>query len=540
MLNSNPEKIVLTRVVFAQEARRELFAGLCTTAEAVMCTLGPKGKTVLIHKEGGTPIITKDGVTVSKSINLKDPLKRMGSEMIREAASRTNDIAGDGTTTATVLTYAMVKSGLKLLEAGYSAQDLCAGIDFATKNVLEHLKSSAKQLTTSEEISQVGTISANGDRTIGDLIAQAMDQVGRDGIITVEDAKGMSTSLEIVEGMQFDRGYLSPYFVTNSEKMNVVFQDAKVLLTDRKISTLKELIPILEKTMQNRMPLLIIADEVEGEALQGLVLNKLNASLQVVAIKSPGFGKHREELLNDISILTGAKLISPTTGIKLESITLQDLGTLKKVVVDAKGSTLVATGATKDSVEKHVKDLRFQMQDVTLSIEELTKLKVRIAKLASGVAVIKVGGATELEMIERKYRIEDALNATRAAADEGIVPGGGMALFNALETITEDQLVNLNQGVKAGVSIVSDACLAPLRRIVHNAGGSGDVVFNELARLKQVEPLLGYNAAKSSYENLIQAGVIDPVKVTKTALNNAASVASTFLNLDAVIVEEER
>lgn len=540
MLNSNPEKIVLTRVVFAQEARRELFAGLCTTAEAVMCTLGPKGKTVLIQKEGGTPIITKDGVTVSKSINLKDPLKRMGSEMIREAASRTNDIAGDGTTTATVLTYAMVKSGLKLLEAGYSAQDLCAGIDFATKNVLEHLKSSAKQLTTSEEISQVGTISANGDRNIGDLIAQAMDQVGRDGIITVEDAKGMSTSLEIVEGMQFDRGYLSPYFVTNSEKMNVVFQDAKVLLTDRKISTLKELIPILEKTMQNRMPLLIIADEVEGEALQGLVLNKLNASLQVVAIKSPGFGKHREELLNDISILTGAKLISPTTGIKLESITLQDLGTLKKVVVDAKGSTLVATGATKDSVEKHVKDLRFQMQDVTLSIEELTKLKVRIAKLASGVAVIKVGGATELEMIERKYRIEDALNATRAAADEGIVPGGGMALFNALETIAEDQLVNLNQGVKAGVSIVSDACLAPLRRIVHNAGGSGDVVFNELARLKQVEPLLGYNAAKSSYENLIHAGVIDPVKVTKTALNNAASVASTFLNLDAVIVEEER
>ena len=464
----------------------------------------------------------------------------MGSEMIREAASRTNDVAGDGTTTATVLTHAMVKSGLKLLEAGYSAQDLCTGIDFATKNILEHLKSSAKQLTTSEEISQVGTISANGDRNIGDLIAQAMDQVGRDGIITVEDAKGMSTSLEIVEGMQFDRGYLSPYFVTSSEKMNVVFQDAKVLLTDRKISTLKELIPILEKTMQNRIPLLIIADEVEGEALQGLVLNKLNASLQVVAIKSPGFGKHREELLNDISILTGAKLASPTTGIKLESITLQDLGTLKKVVVDAKGSTLVATGATKDSVEKHVKDLRFQMQDVTLSIEELTKLKVRVAKLASGVAVIKVGGATELEMIERKYRIEDALNATRSAADEGIVPGGGMALFNALETITEDRLVNLNQGVKAGVSIVSDACLAPLRRIVHNAGGSSDVVFNELARLKQVEPLLGYNAAKSSYENLIQAGVIDPVKVTKTALNNAASVASTFLNLDAVIVEEEQ
>lgn len=540
MLNSPQEKTALTKVVFAQEARKELFAGLSTTAEAVMCTLGPKGKTVLIQKNDSTPIITKDGVTVSKSINLKDPLRRMGSEMIREAASRTNDIAGDGTTTATVLTHAMVKSGLKLLEAGYSAQDLCFGIDLATKSVLQHLKASAKQLTTSEEISQVGTISANGDKNIGDLIAQAMEKVGRDGIITVEDAKGMTTSLEVVEGMQFDRGYLSPYFVTNSEKMNVAFQDAKVLLTDRKISTLKELIPILEKTMQNRVPLLIIADEVEGEALQGLVLNKLNANLQIVAIKAPGFGKHREELLSDISILTGAKLISPSTGTKLESITLQDLGSLKKVVVDARSSTLVATGATKEEVDKHVQNLRFQMQDVTLSGEELVKLKVRIAKLASGVAVIKVGGATELEMVERKYRIEDALNATRAAADEGIVPGGGMALFNALETITGDRIANLTQGVKAGASIVSDACLAPLRRIVHNAGGSGDVVFNELVRMRQGDSQLGYNAAKDAYENLIQAGVIDPVKVTKTALGNAASVAATFLNLDAVIVEEEQ
>lgn len=540
MMNVISEKQVITRVVFAQEARKELFAGLCMTAEAVMCTLGPKGKTVLIQKDGGTPIITKDGVTVSKSINLKDPLRRMGSEMIREAASRTNDIAGDGTTTATVLTHTMVKSGLKLLEAGYSAQDLCMGIDFATKSVLEHLRLNAKQLTTSEEISQVGTISANGDRNIGDLIAKAMDKVGHDGIITVDDAKGMSTSLEIVEGMQFDRGYLSPYFVTNSEKMNVAFQDVKVLLTDRKISTLKELIPILEKTMQNRTPLLVIADEVDGEALQGLVLNKLNANLQVVAIKAPGFGKHREELLTDIAILTGAKLISPSTGVKLESITLQDLGTLKKLVVDAKTSTLVATGATKDNIEKHVQDLRFQMQDVTLSIEELTKLKVRVAKLASGVAVIKVGGATELEMVERKYRIEDALNATRAATEEGIVPGGGMALFNALETIVDDRLSNLSQGVKAGVGIVRDACLAPLQRIVHNAGGSGDVVLNELAKLKQTKSQLGYNAALGTYENLIQAGVIDPVKVTKTALNNAASVASTFLNLDAVIVEEEQ
>lgn len=530
----------LTRVVFSQEARRELFAGLSTTAEAVMCTLGPKGKTVLIQKDGGTPIITKDGVTVSKSINLKDPLKRMGAELIREAASRTNDVAGDGTTTSTVLTHAMVKSGLKLLEAGYSAQDLCAGIELGTKSVLEQLKSSAKQLTTAEEIAQVGTISANGDRNIGDLIAKAMEQVGRDGIITVEDAKGMSTSLEVVEGMQFDRGYLSPYFVTNSEKMNVVFHDAKILLTDKKISSLKELIPLLEKTMQSRTPLLIVADEVEGEALQGLVLNKLNANLQVVAIKAPGFGRHREELLNDISILTGAKLISSSTGTKLESITLQDLGSLKKVVVDAKSSTLVATGSTKIAVEQHVEELRTQMQDLALTTEELTKLKVRVAKLSSGVAVVKVGGATELEMIERKYRIEDALNATRAAADEGIVSGGGMALYGAqkiLSEISSDE--ELSQGIKAGVSVVKDACLAPLFRIVQNAGGNGEVVFNELNRLKLAGGNIGYNAANGSYEDLISSGVIDPVKVTRTALKNAASVATTFLSLDAVIVEEK-
>lgn len=540
MLNNSQEKSdhQTTRVVFAQEARKELFSGLCTTAEAVMCTLGPKGKTVLIQNKSGSPIITKDGVTVSKSIILKDPLKRMGSEMIREAASRTNEVAGDGTTTATVLTHAMVKSGLKLLEAGYSAQDLCEGIDFATQKVLEHLKLNAKQLTTSEEVAQVGTISANGDKNIGDLIAQAMDKVGSDGIITVEDAKGMTTSLEIVEGMQFERGYLSPYFVTNSEKMNVVFHDAKILLTDKKISVLKDIIPILEKTMQSRTPLLIIADDVEGEALQGLVLNKLNANLQVVAIKTPGFGKHRDELLHDISILTGAKIISSSTGMKLETSTLADLGTLKKVVVDAKSCTLVSNGSSKSNIEKHVEELRFQMRDITLTTDEITKLRVRIAKLASGVAVIKVGGATELEMIERKYRIEDALNATKAAADEGIVAGGGMALLECLDQITGDKMSSLSQGVKAGVSIVSDACLAPLRRIVHNAGGSGDVVYNELLRIKKDNSGVGYNASNETYQNLILAGVIDPVKVTRTALQNAASVASTFLNLDAVIVEE--
>lgn len=534
MLNDTQGVPPLTRVVFSQEARKELFSGLSTTAEAVMCTLGPKGKTVLIQKNDNVPIITKDGVTVSKSINLKDPLKRMGSELIREAASRTNDIAGDGTTTATVLTHAMVKSGLKLLEAGYSAQDLSAGIEHATSKVLVHLTSTAKQLTSVEEIAQVGTISANGDRNIGDLIAAAMEKVGRDGIITVEDAKGMNTMLEVVEGMQFDRGYLSPYFVTNSEKMNIVFQDAKVLLTDKKISTLKELIPILEKTMHNRMPLLIIAEDVEGEALQGLVLNKLNANLQVVAIKAPGFGKHKEELLSDIALLTGAKLISSSTGLKIESAALQDLGSLKKVVIDAKSSTLVSNGTTKEAIEERIKELKFQLQDLALTTEDVSKLKIRMAKLSSGVAVIKVGGATELEMIERKYRIEDALNATRAAAEEGIVPGGGMALFRAASSL--DDKGELPESIKAGVSIVVDACLAPIKRIVHNAGGNGDVVINELNRQ---DAKLGYNAATSTYEDLITAGVIDPVKVTKTALKNASSVATTFLNLDAVIVEEE-
>jgi chaperonin GroEL len=528
----------LTRVVFAEEARRELFAGLTTTAEAVMCTLGPRGKTVLIQKNGCSPIITKDGVTVSKAVNLKDPLRRMGSELIREAANRTNEVAGDGTTTSTVLTHAMVKSGLKLLEAGFSAQSLCAGIDLGTKTVLKHLEESGRQLTTPEEISQVGTISANGDKNIGDLIASAMEKVGRDGIITVEDAKGMSTNLEIAEGMQLDRGYLSPYFVTNSEKMNVVFNDAKVLLTDRKLNSLKELVPVLEKTMQNRTPLLIIADEVEGEALQGLVLNKLNANLQVVAIKAPGYGKHRDELLNDIAVMTGAKLISPVTGVKLESISVQDLGSLKKVVVDAKSTTLVASGKTKQAIDTHVEDLRTQLRDVSATVDELTKLRIRIAKLSSGVAVVKVGGATELEMIERKYRIEDALNATRAAAEEGIVPGGGMALFGALESL-EGLETGLDQGIKAGLSIVKDACAAPLRRISHNAGKSGDVIFNELHRLRKVDPRVGYNAAKDAYEDLMVAGVLDPVKVTKTALKNAASVAVTFLNLDAVVVEED-
>jgi len=525
-----------TKVIFSSEARKSLFKGLEVVAEAVSCTLGPKGKTVLIQQNDQPPIVTKDGVTVSKSINLVPPVERMGAQLIREAASQTNDIAGDGTTTSTVLTYAMVKEGLKLLEAGFSAKELCEGIESGSKTVIELLKESSRQLTTSEEIAQIATISANGDRKIGELIAEAMDKVGHDGIITVEDAKGMNTSLELVEGMQIDRGYLSPYFVTSSEKMHASYSDAKVLLIENKLSTMRDLIPLLEKVMQARTPLLVIAEEVEGEALQGLVVNKLNANLPVVAIKSPGYGQHKEELLRDIAVLTGGKVVSASTGVKLSDMKLSDLGSLKKVVVDSKSTTLVAQPATKEATENHVAELKSQMQDITLTPDEMTKLRVRIAKLASGVALIKVGGATEQEMIERKYRIEDALHATRAAVEEGIVPGGGMALFNVWNSLTQNGKIT---EVPPGERIVLEACLAPIKRISENAGQSKDVILNELKKLKAENKDLGYNAASGEYVDMVSQGVIDPVKVTRTAMKNAASVATTFLSLDAVIVEDK-
>jgi len=525
-----------TRVVFASEARKSLFKGLEIAANAVTATLGPKGKCVLIQQEGESPIVTKDGVTVSKSIKLKNPIERMGAQLIREAASQTNDTAGDGTTTSTILTYAMVKSGLKLLEAGYDSKELCNGIEKGTIAILQILKDSAKQLTTTEEIAQIATISANGDRKIGEILAEAMEKVGYDGIISVEDAKGTTTSLDIVEGMQVDRGYLSPYFVTNSEKMNVTYDNARILLIDGKLSSMRDMLPLLEQIVQSRTPLLIIADEVEGEALQGLVVNRVNANLQVVAIKSPGYGQHKEELLKDMSILTGGKIVSASTGLKLSQAKISDLGILKRVVVDAKSSTLVSNGSTKESVDAHVAGLKSQMRDITLTVDELTKLRMRIAKLSSGVALIKVGGATEVEMSERKYRIEDALHATRAAVEEGIVPGGGMALFNAWQYFNDDSRINdLNPGEK----IVLDACLAPIKKIVDNAGGSKDVVVNELLKRKKNNKLLGYNAATDEYVNMIETGIVDPVKVSRTALKNAASVAATFLSLDAVIIEDD-
>ena len=528
------------------QARRELFKGLEIAAAAVSVTLGPKGKTVLIQRNGESPVVTKDGVTVIKSIKLKDPVQRMGAELIREAASQTNETAGDGTTTATVLTHVMVQEGLKLLEAGYPAKELCEGIERACSRVDGELKAASKQLTTSEEIAQVGTISANGDAKIGELIAQAMNKVGRDGIITVEDAKGMMTSLDVVEGMQFDRGYVSPYFVTNPDRMNAVYADARVLLTDKKLNNLRELVPILEKVVAARQPLLIIAEDIEGEALQGLVVNRVNNNLPIVAVKAPGYGKHRDELLADIAALTGAKLVSASTGTKLEQLTLGDLGTLKRAVVDAKSTTLVGSGATKVAVDLHVTNLRTQAEDVTLTGDEVTKLKMRIAKLASGVAIIRVGGATEVEMVERKYRIEDALNATRAAAEEGIVPGGGMALVNVYRALGGEGVDCMKNGVSdkntaAGASIVMKACLAPLGRIVSNAGKSPDVVLADLARNEVLSDIQyrGYDAVADKQVDMFDSGIIDPVKVTRTALKNAASVAITFLTLDAVVVEEE-
>lgn len=526
-----------TKVVFSNEARKLLFKGLETVAAAVSCTLGPKGRCVLIQQDGSSPIVTKDGVTVSKSINLKNPIERMGAQMIKEAASQTNDSAGDGTTTSTVLTHAMVKEGLKLLSAGYSAKELCDGIERGASTVLKLLDDTSKKLTTSEEITQIATISANGDRKIGELIAEAMTKVGHDGIVTVEEAKGTSTSLDIVEGMQIDRGYLSPYFVTSSEKMNADYSDAKVLLVDGKLNSMRDILPVLEKVSQSKTPLLIIADEVEGEALQGLVVNRVNGALPVVAIKSPGYGQHKEELLRDISVMTGGKIASPATGVKVSELKFSDLGNLKKVVVDAKCTTLVAGTATKESIDKHISDLKTQLQDITLTLDDLTKLKIRIAKLSSGVALIKVGGSTEMEMIERKHRIEDALHATRAALEEGIVPGGGIALFNVWHSLNKT-LENVD--IAPGERVVLNSCVAPIKKIVENAGQSKDVVVNELTKRKSDSfDMIGYDASSGEYVDLVDRGVIDPVKVTKTSLKNAASVAITFLSLDAVIVEDD-
>ncbi len=512
--------------------------GINIVAEAVGCTLGPRGKTVIIQQEGHSPLVTKDGVSVSKSIRLSDPIEGLGAELIKQAAERTNDVAGDGTTTATVLTQAMVNEGNKLLNNGYKPQQLCKGIDVAVDAIVARLKNEARPIASSDEIKQVATISANGDEKIGQLVSEAMNKVGHDGIVTVDDAKGMATSLEVVEGLQFDRGYLSPYFVTNTEKMNVVYDGCRVLVTDNKITGMAQLVPILEKVVQARQSLLIIAEDVEGEALQALVLNRVKANFPLIAVKAPGYGQHREELLNDLCTLTGATLVSSRTGLPMDKASLVNLGTVKRVVVDAKTTTLVADGSTSTQVKEHVDQLRNRLQDIANNVDDVIKLKARIAGLAAGVAVIRVGGATELEIIEKKHRVEDALHATRAAMEEGIVSGGGTALINAIEKVVCYPPNHPNDGadILQGINIVLKACRVPLRRIVENADGAPDVIFMQASN---IPPTHGYDASTETFRDMFEAGIIDPVKVTRVALQHAASVAKTFLMLDAVVYNEQ-
>lgn len=527
-----------SEILFGKEAREKLYIGLEIAARAVTTTMGPKGKTVVIKMgEGRVPIVTKDGATVSKSIKLKDPVQRIGADLLKEASSRTNDVAGDGTTTSSMLTWSLVEEGLKALNNGDDAIELCNGIETASSLVLSKLKSMAKPIDDKEWIVNVGTISANGDKVIGELIADAMEKVGRDGIITIEDATGMSTILEIVEGMQFDRGFVSPLFVTNPEKMNVVYQDCMILVTDKKITTIREMVSLLETIQRNSKPLLIIADDIEGEALHALAINKVQGVLKVVAIKSPGFGTLKEQFLEDIAVLTGATIVSDKRGTSLEKVTLNDLGKAKKITVDGKSTIIVGNGSTTNKITEHVSNLKTLCEDIKLPNDERAVIKSRIAKLSAGAAIIRVGGSTEVEMKERKYRIEDALNATMAAVDEGIFAGGGMALLKARDCLTEFRKSDHTHSFKNGVEIVWKSCASPFRKIVQNAGIIPEMILTELNKLENKD--MGYNAATDEIVNMLEAGIIDPARVTRTALENAVSVANTFLTLDAVIVEYE-
>lgn len=518
-----------TSVIFGNEAKSQLLAGAAVVAEAVGCTMGPRGRTVLIQQKGKAPVLTKDGVTVSKAVKLADPVQRMGGDLLREAASRTNDVAGDGTTTATVLTHAMMSEAHRLLTAGHGALELSRGIEDATAKVITWLQTNARQVTTRHELENVATISANGDSSIGKLIADAMEKVGRHGIVTVEDAKGTITSLELAQGMQLDRGYLSPYFVTNNEKMAAIYDNCYVLVTDKKISTIDELVPTLETIHRISAPVLIIADEIEGEALQTLVINRVKSNLKVIAIKSPGLGSAREQMLEDVAILCGTKVVSNKTGDSLKTVTLDNLGVTSRVIVSAKGTTLISNGKTREKVDQRLVDLEINLLDPTLSLEESSVIRMRMARLAGGVAVIKVGGSTEVEMIERRYRIEDALNATRAASEEGIIPGGGTALWAASREVL---------GSAPADKIVRAACHEPLRRITDNSGKNTGVVEERLNTLWEEGKKYGYNAASDTYQDMFSAGVIDPVKVTRTALENASSVAAAFTSMGAAICDQ--
>jgi chaperonin GroEL len=522
-------------VKFSADAREKMLRGVDTLANAVKVTLGPKGRNVVIEKSFGAPRITKDGVTVAKEIELDDKFENMGAQMVREVASRTNDLAGDGTTTATVLAQAIVKEGAKAVAAGMNPMDLKRGIDLAVEAVVKDLTSHAKKVTSNEEIAQVATISANGDAEIGRYLAEAMQKVGNEGVITVEEAKSLETELEVVEGMQFDRGYVSPYFVTNTEKMRVELEDPHVLIHEKKLSGLQTMLPLLEAVVQSGKPLLIVAEDVEGEALATLVVNKLRGGLKVAAVKAPGFGDRRKAMLEDIAILTGGTAISEDLGIKLENVTLQMLGRAKKVVIEKENTTIVDGAGRKEEIDARVAQIKAQIEETTSDYDR-EKLQERLAKLAGGVAVIRVGGATEVEVKERKDRVDDALHATRAAVEEGILPGGGVALLRALKTL--DKVTPGHPDQRAGVDIVRRAIQVPARQIVQNAGEDGSLVVGKL--LENGTYNWGFNAASGEYQDLVDAGVIDPAKVVRTALQDAASVASLLITTEALVAEKPK
>lgn len=523
------------QIVYSEEARQAVLRGVNKLADAVKVTLGPKGRNVVIEKKFGSPVITKDGVTVAKEIDLKDKLENLGAQMVREVASKTSDVAGDGTTTATVLAQAIYREGVKNVTAGANPMDLKRGIDIAVKKAVEAITKLAKPVE-GKAIAHVGTISANNDEEIGNIIAEAMDKVGKDGVITVEEAKGLETTLEVVEGMQFDRGYLSPYFVTDAERMECVYENAKVLLFEKKISSMKDLLPILEQVAKQGKPLLIVAEDVEGEALATLVVNKLRGTLQVVAVKAPGFGDRRKAMLEDIAILTGGKLISEDLGIKLENVKWEDLGTARKITVTKDDTTIVVDDddpKKREAIAGRVKQIRKQIEETTSDYDR-EKLQERLAKLVGGVAQIKVGAATETEMKEKKARVEDALHATKAAVEEGIVPGGGVALLRAMDEV-EKLLEQYTGDVKTGIQIVLRALEEPTRQIIYNAGIDEAAVL--VREIRQKGGNYGFNAQTMKIEDLVESGVIDPAKVTKNALINASSIAGLMLTTEALVSE---
>src|SRR5436190_2113395 len=527
------KRLMAKRITYSEEARQAILRGVNKLADAVKVTLGPKGRNVVIEKKFGSPTITKDGVTVAKEIELKDELENAGAQMVREVASKTSDIAGDGTTTATVLAQAIYREGVKNVTAGANPMDIKKGIELGVRAAIEAIEKMARPVE-GKDIQHIGSISANNDEEIGDTIAQAMDKVGKDGVITVEEARGLDTTLEVVEGMQFDRGYLSPYFVTDPDRMEVVLENAKILIYEKKISSMKDLLPILEQVARQGKPLLIIAEDVEGEALATLVVNKLRGTLNVAAVKAPGFGDRRKAMLEDIAILTGGKLISEDLGIKLENVKWEDLGDAKRVTIDKDNTTLVTDTddkGRKEQIAGRVKQLRQQIDDTTSDYDR-EKLQERLAKLVGGVAVIKVGAATETEMKEKKARVEDAMHATKAAVEEGIVPGGGVALIRTQKAL--EGMRGLDADEKVGVQIVRRAVEEPLRQLADNAGAEGALIVEEVRKRKGNE---GYDVAKGEYVDLVKAGIVDPTKVTRSALQNAASIAGLLLTTEAIITE---